>query len=96
MPWIVEIRTSSPDDQDVGQWTFAVRRCLDFLGSSGVSATCDPDGWVIGIEIEAADMQEARTRGIRGIFHAALEGGLPLWRIIALRVTLAEYFAAMV
>jgi hypothetical protein len=55
-----------------------------------------PDGWVINVSVEAADMHDAWMSAMRSIFSAGLESKLPFWRpLIAVTVLDGEYAVAI-
>jgi hypothetical protein len=68
-------------------------QCLDQLGRENANGICNPDGWAITVAVEANDMREAWIGAMSGLFSAAVDSGLPLWRAISVTVVDGEYAA---
>ena len=94
MLWMVEIHAAAVEKQtelDVGSFD----RCLNILGAERTKGTCNPDGWVINVSVEAADMRGAWMSAMRSIFSAGLESKLPFWPLVGVTVLDGEYAVAV-
>lgn len=95
MLWVVEVQTTSPDDELGGDLLSTLQSCLRGLLHDQPSGNCDTNGWAISITVVADDMRRAWHVAMNRLFEAATESGLPLWPLVAVSVTHVEYAAAM-